>query len=83
MSQINIFDVEAATGSNSTGVKDGWSTQVITAGKLPEARVDFCLIVIPAPDNSSFNIHMYGGTLSPQCPLSPGVRELLSKTDGR
>lgn len=58
MDQVNIFDVASAPDSQSDD--DGWYTQTIT-GEAPAPRVDFCLVVAPAPDNSSFNIHMYGG----------------------
>ncbi|TAQ85422.1 hypothetical protein B7494_g6243 [Chlorociboria aeruginascens] len=59
MNQVNIFDISAITG-NSTGTDDGWYTQIIS-GNVPQPRVDFCLVLASAPDNSSHNIYMYGG----------------------
>jgi hypothetical protein len=61
MNSVDIFDVSAV--SNPTVMKSGagWHTQSVT-GIAPEPRVDFCLVVFSASDNSSHNIHMYGGT---------------------
>lgn len=60
MGQVNVFDVESAFNSISANSKNGWYTQTIT-GAAPEPRVDFCVGMVSAPDESSFNIHMYGG----------------------
>jgi hypothetical protein len=64
MEQINIFDVSDITSSSSTNgtAGGGWSSQLIT-GIVPDPRVDFCLVLASAPDNSSLNIYMYGGML--------------------
>jgi hypothetical protein len=68
MEQINIFDVSKITSPSSTSgaAEDGWSSQVIT-GTVPEPRVDFCLVLASAPDNSSLNIYMYGGMFTRFC----------------
>jgi len=60
MNQINIFDVAAAFGTVSSSSSDGWYTQTIT-GTVPDPRVDFCMVLASAPDNSSYNVYMYGG----------------------
>ncbi|CAJ2514047.1 Uu.00g021660.m01.CDS01 [Anthostomella pinea] len=60
LSQVNIFYVESSRQTESTTPNDGWYTQMIT-GEVPSPRVDFCLVVVSAPDNSSFNIYLYGG----------------------
>lgn len=59
MNQVNIFDVSTVLGT-ANNTSDGWYTQTIT-GTAPESRVDFCLVLASAPDNSSHNIYMYGG----------------------
>jgi hypothetical protein len=61
MNQVNIFDVASVSSPNSGSSSNGWYTQTIT-GTVPDPRVDFCLVLASAPDNSSFNIYMYGGT---------------------
>jgi hypothetical protein len=53
---IDIFDV----GSLANGSSGVWISQS-TSGTLPSPRVDACVVVMPAPDNSSHNIYMYGG----------------------
>lgn len=60
MSQVNVFDVESAFNPASANSNDGWYTQTII-GEAPKPRVDFCVVVVSAPDESSFNIHVYGG----------------------
>lgn len=60
MSQVSVLDVEAALNSTPADSNSGWYTQIIS-GPAPEPRVDFCVVVVSAPDRSSFNIHMYGG----------------------
>ncbi|KAI7785672.1 hypothetical protein LA080_006237 [Diaporthe eres] len=57
MSQVNVFDVESAFNSTSANSNNGWYTQTIV-GLAPDPRVDFCVVIISAPDESSFNIHM-------------------------
>lgn len=65
MSQVNIFDVASAFNPASANSNNGWYTQTIT-GVAPNPRVDFCVGTVVAPDESSFNIHVYGG----KCGLS-------------
>jgi hypothetical protein len=48
--QINVYDVESATWYNVT-----------SGGDVPGDRADFCTVVSSAPDDSSFQITMYGG----------------------
>ncbi|KUJ15865.1 uncharacterized protein LY89DRAFT_586981, partial [Mollisia scopiformis] len=62
MDQANIFDVSTALPTYN-GSDNGWYTQTII-GTTPEPRVDFCLVLASAPDNSSHNIFMYVGLLS-------------------
>jgi hypothetical protein len=53
---VDIFDVSSiAEGSSGT-----WFSQT-TSGTLPAPRIDPCVVAISAPDNSSYNIYMYGG----------------------
>jgi len=68
MNQINIFDVSTVLGTANDS-SDGWYTQTIT-GTVPESRVDFCLVLASAPDNSSHNIYMYGGKVLSHFSLS-------------
>ena len=66
MEQIHLFDVAtvASQSSLSNGAANtGWSSQFAT-GTLPAPRVDFCLVLASASDNSSANIYMYGGKLT-------------------
>jgi hypothetical protein len=60
MNQVNIFDVSSLSSPDSSSSSNGWYTQTI-AGTVPDPRIDFCLVLASAPDNSSFNIYMYGG----------------------
>ncbi|KAI1081449.1 hypothetical protein F5B20DRAFT_569830 [Whalleya microplaca] len=60
MSQVNIFDVESITQPNTPSSNNGWYTQTIIGEDVPSPRVDFCVIVVSAPDNSSFSIYLYG-----------------------
>ncbi|APA09574.1 hypothetical protein sscle_05g043440 [Sclerotinia sclerotiorum 1980 UF-70] len=56
MDQINIFDINSVyDGKNGT-----WYTQQ-ASGNLPPRRIDSCTVVAAAPDNSSYNIYLYGG----------------------
>ncbi|KAK8055646.1 hypothetical protein PG993_000873 [Apiospora rasikravindrae] len=57
MNQVSIFDV-ASIGTSNTA--NGWVSQTI-AGAAPQPRVDFCVVSASAPDDSSFNIFLYGG----------------------
>lgn len=57
LNEIRLYDIASST----------WYSQVTTtvnaADAIPNARVQACLIVQPAADNSSFNIYMYGGSI--------------------
>ncbi|KAK8908496.1 hypothetical protein QC760_002871 [Botrytis cinerea] len=56
MDQINIFDINSAyNGGNGS-----WYTQQ-ASGNIPPRRIDSCTVVATAPDNSSYNIYLYGG----------------------
>lgn len=57
MNQVGVFDVATIGTSN---VSNGWVSQTIT-GDAPLPRVDFCVVSVAAPDNSSYNIFLYGG----------------------
>ncbi|KAH7203415.1 kelch repeat protein [Fusarium oxysporum] len=48
--------------SDATG--NSWSTQTAT-GEIPQSRRQFCVDVAWAPDNSSFNIYLWGGLSVP------------------
>ncbi|KAK2686234.1 hypothetical protein QWA68_014713, partial [Fusarium oxysporum] len=52
--EIFVYD---ATGNS-------WSTQTAT-GEIPQSRRQFCVDVAWAPDNSSFNIYLWGGLSVP------------------
>ncbi|KAF3916455.1 hypothetical protein ABW21_db0209373 [Orbilia brochopaga] len=54
MSDIAIYDIGTET----------WYVQQAEphALEFPASRVDHCIVVKPAPDNSSYAIYMYGGT---------------------
>ncbi|KAI0540586.1 hypothetical protein GGR58DRAFT_498938 [Xylaria digitata] len=60
MNAAHIYDVNSTLDPDSTTSSNGWWTQTID-GEVPSPRVDFCTVVVSAPDKSSFNIHMYGG----------------------
>ncbi|KAF2964582.1 hypothetical protein GQX73_g8986 [Xylaria multiplex] len=60
MNMVYIYDVNSTLGPDSTTSSNGWWTQTID-GAVPSPRVDFCTVVVSAPDRSSFNIHLYGG----------------------
>ena len=50
MSYIDVYNIDTAT----------WH-HVIAGGDTPQIRVNFCLAVSSAPDDSSFQITLYGG----------------------
>jgi hypothetical protein len=55
---VDVFDVGSLDNADTpNGV---WYSQN-TTGVAPVPRIDACLVVITAPDNSSYNIYMYGG----------------------
>jgi hypothetical protein len=55
---VDIFDV--ASLNNASTPNGTWYRQ-LTTGPTPEPRIDACYVVMAAPDNSSYNIYMYGG----------------------
>ncbi|QSZ37441.1 hypothetical protein DSL72_008537 [Monilinia vaccinii-corymbosi] len=56
MNEINIFDINSVyNGGNGS-----WYTQQ-ASGDFPPPRIESCSIVATAPDNSSYNIYLYGG----------------------
>ncbi|CZR65155.1 related to cell wall anchored protein [Phialocephala subalpina] len=58
LQSVDIFDVGSL---NNASTPDGvWYSQR-TSGSTPSPRIDACLVAAPAPDNSSYNIYMYGG----------------------
>ncbi|MCJ1470714.1 hypothetical protein MMC07_009361 [Pseudocyphellaria aurata] len=57
MDQIDIFDVASLDRSKPDGL---WYKQKAD-GDIPAGRIDFCLFLATAPDNSSYNIYLYGG----------------------
>lgn len=52
MEQIDIFDIASLDKPNSDGV---WYKQK-AGGDVPAGRIDFCLFLATAPDNSSYNM---------------------------
>ncbi|ORY15499.1 hypothetical protein BCR34DRAFT_179054 [Clohesyomyces aquaticus] len=55
---VDVFDIGSYLKDPS---KNGtWYSQP-TSGDIPPPRVDFCSIIVSAPDNSSHNIFVYGG----------------------
>ncbi|KAI0869708.1 hypothetical protein GGS24DRAFT_511673 [Hypoxylon argillaceum] len=60
MNSLDIYDVNSTLSPNSADSSNGWWTQTVD-GEVPSPRVDFCAVVVSAPDKSSFNIHLYGG----------------------
>lgn len=61
-----MFDVESIMEPNSETSNNGWYTQTTTV-EVPSSRIDFCVVSVSAPDNSSVNIYMYGGKGFPIC----------------
>ncbi|MCJ1270815.1 hypothetical protein MMC22_010712 [Lobaria immixta] len=58
MGQIDIFEVASL---DKPATPDGvWYKQNAT-GDIPDGRIDFCLFLATAADNSSYNIYLYGG----------------------
>lgn len=51
MSSIGIFDI------NSTAVGGTWYNQTAT-GDTPSPRIDFCMVIVSAPDKSSHNMYV-------------------------
>ena len=60
MANIDIFDVASIDDSSNTTNAGSWYRQQAT-GDIPDPRADYCLVGATAPDNSSYNIYMYGG----------------------
>lgn len=57
MSNIGIFDI------NSTAVGGTWYNQTAT-GDIPSPRIDFCMVIVSAPDKSSHNMYVSRFNLS-------------------
>ncbi|KAF2672035.1 hypothetical protein BT63DRAFT_452532 [Microthyrium microscopicum] len=57
MQTVQVFDV----GSISASSPDGKWYKQTTSGVAPSPRLDACITVMAAPDNSSYNVYMYGG----------------------
>ncbi|KAN0066985.1 hypothetical protein V8E54_014909 [Elaphomyces granulatus] len=57
MDTIDIFDVASMDDPNSNGA---WYAQAAT-GNIPQPRFGFCTVAATAPDNSSYNLYIYGG----------------------
>lgn len=55
---VDLFDIDSyLQNPDSNGT---WYSQK-TTGDIPKPRIDFCTVVISAPDNSSHHIYLYGG----------------------
>ncbi|EGE84518.2 kelch repeat protein, variant [Blastomyces dermatitidis ER-3] len=50
MDKIGVYDIDSST----------WY-EIEATGDIPSARTAFCTAVSSAPDDSSFQVHMYGG----------------------
>lgn len=59
MDIIDVLDIN----STYNGGDGTWYTQQAT-GDIPPSRTQFCAVVAAAPDNSSYNIYVYGGQAS-------------------
>jgi len=57
MEYVDFFDISSLYNGSPNGT---WHRQK-TTGDIPEPRIDFCIVTVSAPDNSSHNIYMYGG----------------------
>ncbi|MCJ1449290.1 MAG: hypothetical protein MMC23_009810 [Stictis urceolatum] len=55
MDTVTVFDIASIDSG-----KPAWYRQK-TSGDVPSGRVDHCLVSTSAPDNSSYQITMYGG----------------------
>jgi len=55
---VDVFDIESYLQNPSSN--GSWYSQK-TSGDVPEPRIDFCTVVMSAPDNSSHHIYLYGG----------------------
>ena len=59
MDEIDIFDISSIYNSSTP---DGTWHKQKAVGEIPDGRVDSCLALASAPDNSSYN--MYGSKIS-------------------
>ncbi len=55
MDQIFVFDIDSQTWFNVT------ATGASSSADIPTARISFCAVVSSAPDDTSFQITIYGG----------------------
>lgn len=60
MDEILMFDIASLYSDTPNATDSAWYTQTAT-GSIPEPCSDFCVVGIPAPDNSSYTIYLYGG----------------------
>ena len=63
MNSVEVFDVGSIELDEPNGI---WYSQS-TSGSVPAPRVDPCLVVAAAPDNSSYNMFVFQ---LPSCILS-------------
>ncbi|KAJ5161690.1 hypothetical protein N7492_007082 [Penicillium capsulatum] len=54
---VDFLDIASIDHEKSSGT---WCTQT-TTGDILDARINFCVIAVSAPDNSSQSIYLYGG----------------------
>ncbi|KAF2812788.1 uncharacterized protein BDZ99DRAFT_495966 [Mytilinidion resinicola] len=55
---VDVFDIASYLETPATN--GTWYTQA-TTGSIPPPRIDSCVVLASAPDNSSHNIYLYGG----------------------
>ncbi|KAH8730743.1 hypothetical protein GQ44DRAFT_605739 [Phaeosphaeriaceae sp. PMI808] len=56
---VDVFDIDSYLREPANN--GSWYSQK-TSGDIPQPRIDFCTVVVSAPDNSSHHIYLYGGT---------------------
>lgn len=55
---VDVFDISSYVSGTKKG---GTWYQQPTSGEIPPPRIDTCTVIASAPDNSTYNIYMYGG----------------------
>jgi hypothetical protein len=58
---LQIVDILDVGSLSNASTPDGIWYKQKTTGVIPKPRLDACVVVASAPDNSSHNIYMYGG----------------------